>query len=192
MRIEAIKTIALAISIFIIFMLSTCEKSCPKVKISEGTTYRHKKDTHYIFMAVPLRMEVAVKTPIYIHDTIYQGQEESVYKYNNPYEDSLLKGEISSLTLGKLIKQEFSYILKKPLQTIIRDTFEITKTVVIDSTQKPKTQLGIGVQVAYPNPMISLHIFVKSKNNSIFGLGYDPFYKSILLQYNKVLTFKRK
>lgn len=192
MKKEALKTIAIWILLFIIFILSTCERQCPKIKISEGTSYRHKIDTRYVFMAVPLRMKVEVNKPSYIHDTIYQEQKESVYKYNNSYEDSLIEGSITSLSLGKLIKQEFSYILKKPIQTIIRDSFEITKTIVIDSTQKPKTQLGIGVQVAYPNPMISLHIFVKSKNNSIFGLGYDPFYKSILLQYNKVLTFKRK
>lgn len=190
MRIEAIKTVALMVSLFVIFILSSikgCDKSCPKIK-DGGTTVVHRTDTIYKYMQDTVKLTVKIKEPFIIHDTI---TKEDLMVYNNSYEDSVLTGNIHSISKGTIIKQELSYILKKPLETIIKDSVFITKTIIVDSTQKAKTQLGIGVQITAPYTMIAAHLYLKSKNNSIFGLGYDVLNKNYSVQFIKILKLRK-
>ena len=189
MRTEAIKTITIAILLFIIWIMSTCNNPCPKIK-DGGTTVVHKTDTIYKFMQVPVKIPVYINKPTAVYDTIHQSGD-SVRVYDNVYEDTNIKGTIHSVTIGKLAIQDFTYKFKNPITTTIRDSIFITKTLIIDSTKKSRTQLGIGLQVTYPYTMISPNIFVKSKNNSIFGVGYDVINKNYSVQFIKILNFRK-
>lgn len=189
MRTEAIKTIIIAILLFIIWTMSTCNNPCPKIK-DGGTTVEYRSDTEYVFMPILIKIPVYINKPTTVRDTIHEAGD-SVRVYDNTYEDTNIIGKIHSVTIGKLTIQDFTYKFKKPIQTIIHDSTIITKTIIVDSTKKSRTQLGLGLQITYPYTIIAPHIFVKSKNNSIFGLGYDVINKNYSVQFIKILNFKK-
>jgi hypothetical protein len=171
-------------------------QGCPKEKAVETTTTYNVKDTvitvtrdSVVFKPVKVTTYAEVLVPVY--DTITKTRE-----YINPIDDSLIGGNIQTTVKdGVMVSQKLNYIPKFPKFIYETRTVTIHDSTYVEKTinEKPKTQIALGFTGIYSSqPTIYGNILVKTKTNHIFGLGYDPFYKSVLLQYNKIITFKRK
>ena len=159
-----------------------------KVYNVKDTTVVTKYDTINFVDTVKRLVNVKVYTPVY--DTLYKS-----FIYNNIYNDSLISGNIKTTLIDcKMINQELTYTPKFPKYIIRTDSVTIHDSTYVERTiyEKPKIQIALGFTGIYSSqPTIYANILIKTKQNHIFGLGYDPFYKSVLITYNKILTLKR-
>lgn len=159
-----------------------------KVYNVKDTTVVTKYDTINFVDTIKRLVNIKIHTPVY--DTLRKS-----FIYDNIYNDSLISGNIKTTLIDcKMINQELTYTPKFPKYIIRTDSVTIHDSTYVERTiyEKPKTQIALGFTGIYSSqPTIYANILVKTKQNHIFGLGYDPFYKTILMQYSKILKFKK-
>ena len=176
------------------FLFQTCaenieKKDIYKVYNVKDTTTITKRDTIHFIDTVKHTVYAKVYTPFY--DTLGKS-----YIYNNPVDDSLIGGNIQTTFIDcRMVRQKLNYIPKFPKYIIdstivtIHDSTYVERTI----TEPNRTKIGLGISASYTaQPNIYANILVKTKKDNIFGIGYDPFQKTILFQINKLITFKGK
>jgi hypothetical protein len=186
------------IYLFIIFVIvtlfmnkcsdDTLPKSDLKVYNVKDTSVVTRIDTTHFSDTTKIIVKIPIYTPVY--DTLGKS-----YIYDNPINDSLISGNIKTTLIDcKMISQQLTYIPKFPKYIYRTDSVTIHDSTYVERTiyQEPKTKIGIGFTgLVSSQPTIFANILVKTKKDDIFAIGYDPFYKSILISYNRLLTFKR-
>ena len=149
--------------------------------------YFRTVDTLYFdkYITDTITVEVTQRDTVLIIDSI-KGELE-VYRYNNPYEDSLIKGNIfSQINLkGDLLEQRLSYTPKFPKYIIQKDSVVVTLPPVNKTKIYMGADLGVSPTYIMLKPKIGLHL----KNNYNIDLGYDVFNKGVHVGFAK--TFGR-
>lgn len=181
-----ILTLLLIISLF----MNSCNKDKEKEVVTKVVTKRFRTVDTVFFTKTKVE---TLKVFITIPDTVYITNKETgliseQYGYTNPYEDSLIKGNITSLISdkGKLLNQQLIYSPKFPQYIRIKDS------VVVEINTPRKTELyfggDVGVAPSYVimKPKVGLHL----KNNFSVDLGYDIINKGYHIGVTK--TIRRK
>lgn len=103
-----------------------------------------------------------------IHDTIYG---DSVNIFTTLYSDSLIEGEILTITTGEVLSTDLKYTPKFPKYITRIDTVKITKPVAVD---KPKWGLYAGAIAGGNATSFSLEptLLIKTNKNLQFSAGY--------------------
>ncbi len=155
---------------------------------TKDTTIVTRIDTIPFYTPTPITVQVPVYTPIY--DTLGKS-----FIYDNPVEDSLISGNIKTTFMDcQMIKQQLIYVPKFPKYIYRTDSVTIHDSTYVEKIiyQQPKTKIGIGFTgLISDRSTLFGNILLKTKKDDIFAIGYDPFYKSFLITYNKILTFKK-
>jgi hypothetical protein len=136
----------------------------------------------------PITTVVSIPTPVYIHDTIYQGDTFSLHtfaEYTTDISDSLIKGEVVSKVDGVLVSQELTYTPLFPKYIHQTDTVIIENNTVVD---KKRLFLFVGGEVGG-----SMNAFNLSP---VIGLGtrkgYMYSYRYGLLDQTHNITFSKR
>lgn len=96
---------------------------------------------------------------------------DSLRYYNYAIEDSILKGNIETITNtmdGKIVKQDFNYTSKVPMY--INKTITIEKEITNTLANKPRVMVGAGVDVT-SDLDLGVNIYYKTKGNLLLNLG---------------------
>lgn len=182
------------------FLIKGCDSNPTVIKDCEGEFYAlnetsdtteyisHKTytDTIPFYDTIPRYIEVPIKKPI--KDSI-----SDINTYSNPYEDSLLVGEITSKVDGVLVDQKFTYIPKFP--KVIIKTDSIVKEKVITNTielveKKRKMFLGLEAGGNINTFQVSPTISFKDKKDNIFSYRYDLMNETHNIGFKKLIKFK--
>lgn len=109
-----------------------------------------KRDTVFItkvqYTTATIREPKKTKKPIPTIKGKNSKDSVTVYTYENPINDSLINGFITtdiSLPSGKILSQSFNYKPKFPI--IVTETQTITKIVEKLLENKPKAYIGVGI-----------------------------------------------
>lgn len=119
---------------------------------------------------------------------VYPEKDTSNYYYETEVEDSLISGLIASTVAkdGTLVEQDFSYIPKFPKYITRVDTvFTHTKETIEEKDWGIYGGLMVGV---YKDVALVPTIGLKTKKDVYFGLGYDAFSQTVLLDVKFKLT----
>lgn len=194
---EGGKTTLIVVLIVILLLMHFCGgKKQPKdpngetvvktVVVSDTTKVTYI-DTIQFFDSIPVPFEVPVEVVIPYYDTI-----RDLNVYENPFEDSLLVGTVTSHVDGVLVEQHFKYTPKFPKYILKTDsiiiTNDITNTVIKNNRRLyVGMELGGGVNSFSVSPMISF----SDKRYNLFSYRYDVINNTHNIGYQKQLRFKK-
>lgn len=144
--------------------------------------------------SVPIYTTVTIPTPVYIHDTIWEGDSAIVQtyaEYNTEVEDSLIKGVIKSKVEGVLISQDFTYTPLFPKYIWRIDTVIIENNTVVD---KKKLFLFVGGEVGGSMEAFNLSpvIGVGTAKGYMYSYRYGLLNQTHNITFSKKLSFKLK
>ena len=167
------KEILIIVLLIIIGVLLTCNK--PKVipidkvvTVVDTVSFPQKERV--------IKVPVVEYIPVSKTDTVtlVEYKDPHFKKYIQPFEDSLVKGEILNTVDGTLINTDFKYTPKFP--KYIKETTTITKT---DTVKANKTSLALGVRTLVRPTDINPEILVSlSHKRFIYQVGYNPLNKA--------------
>jgi hypothetical protein len=178
--------IHLILGLIIFFLIKGCNNNIQYVPF-RATTEVTKVTTNYETITIP---PITKQIPIYIKEPIYI-KDSSYIMYNNPYEDSLISGNIRSITKGELVQQELTYSPKFPKYIKQIDSIFITNTI-IDSI-KPTIQLFLGLSLNNipTQTTIAPSILLKDKKNTVYQYQYNIFNNTHNIGVHKLIKFKK-
>jgi hypothetical protein len=144
--------------------------------------------------STPVTVTVSVPTPVYVHDTIWEGDSAIVTEYaeySTEVRDSLLEGVIKSKVDGVLVSQDFTYTPLFPKYIYQIDTVVIENNTVID---KKKLFLFIGGEAGGSMNTFNLSpvIGVGTANGYMYSYRYGLLDQTHNVTFSKKLSFKLK
>ena len=180
--------------ICIIFCINNCNttpNSNMKKETTEVITYKTVLDTVPFYVTTPVEVPVEVTIPVYktFWDTIKQESVE-VKEYNNPFEDSLLSGNImSKITLdGTLVNQNFTYTPKFPKYIKQIDSVFVERTTT--APNKFGVYTGLGCNIGEKSFGLVPKIGFETQNHTYIEAGYDIVNNSYQLSLTKRIKLK--
>ena len=132
-----------------------------------------------------------IPTPVYIHDTIWEGDSaiiKSLTEYKTDITDSLIEGKIISRVDGVLISQSLEYSALFPKYIIRTDTVKIIENTVID-TKRFFLYVGGELGGSYDKFNLSPIIGVGTKKGYMYGYRYGLVDKTHNISFSKKLSF---
>lgn len=175
--------------IIIIFLIRGCDNGISttppiRTKVETKTIVKSNTDTIYI----PSKTHYI---PIHILEPVFI--DSNYLKYNNPYEDSLISGTITSVVIGEMLSQTLEYTPKFPKYIHTTDSIFITTTITNDIFEKPKNQVYVGLTIVNVPTQLSLSptISFKDKRNNLYSYQYDVFYNTHSIGFQKLIKLKK-
>lgn len=187
---ELIKILAIIIvGLFLIFkdnVINVNPTTNGKEILSEKVSIKVHIDTIPFYYPVPKIIEVKIDTP-----EITRRNDSLLRTYNNPYEDSLIKGVIKTINheSGVMLFQNLSYKPKFP-KYIKKDSIVTIEREV--TNPKAYLYLGVGTFVGLNHFDVVPQIGFKFKNDMYISGGYGLRYNTININIYKPIKFKRK
>ena len=144
--------------------------------------------------STPINVTVEVPTPVYVHDTVWQGDSAIVQEYaeySTEIKDSLIEGVITSKVDGVLVSQDFTYAPLFPKYIYQTDTVIIENNTVID---KKKLFLFVGGEVGGSMNAFNLSpvIGVGTAKGYMYSYRYGLLDQTHNVTFSKKLSFKLK
>jgi len=179
--------------IAIAILMNVCSRNQSEpmdIKNYEVISHTTVVDTIPFMVAVPYKVPVEVTVPKYVtyHDTITD-TIYNTYEYNNPYEDTLIKGSIFSkvTTDGTLVAQELTYTPKFPKYIIKTDSVTLLKP----EEKKIKVFLGIDGGVSANYILLKPKVEFMTKQELKFEVGYDIINRGYHVGVSKKISLKK-
>ena|SRR6218665_104124 len=153
-------------------------------------------DTTYFIDTIPYILEIPVMRP----DTITDNKRGTYNLiYNNPIEDSLINGNIYTMTAndGTLVEQKLTYLPLFPKYITIKDSIylEVKDSVYHTHTKEVNWALSAGAQtnLGVNHYDLSFLLGIENKKKE-YIVGYDPFNKTVAvgLKYKFYTHYKKK
>lgn len=186
---EIIKVLAfIIVGLFLIFkdnVINVNPTVNGKEILSEKVSIKVHIDTIPFYYPVPIYTQVKISPPV---DSL-KTANGTLYTYENPVNDSLINGHITTESYGKIIKQAINYKPKFP-KYIIKDSIVTIEREV--TNPKSYLYLGAGTFVGLNHFDIVPQIGFKFKNDIYMSAGYGLRYNTINLNIYKPIKFKRK
>ena len=171
--------IALAAALIYILLLQECNlgQNIGKGKASNDTL-SYSIDTVTITSIDTVQLPAVIKyvtleipTPVYIHDTLWEGDTAAVRQlkeYSTNITDSLIEGRVISKVDGILVSQKLEYAPLFPKYIVRRDTIMIKESTVID---KKRFFLYVGGEVGGNTSRLNLSpiIGIGTKKGYMYG-----------------------
>lgn len=161
--------VVIALLIFIILMMIQCDrKVVPSVQgrkqLEQTIIVKSHTDTIKFVDTVYIKIPVKILVPVI--DTI-----DNTNVYTNPFEDSLIKGTITSKVDGVLVNQDFTYKPKFPKYIIKTDSIFIETTYEAE----PKWGLYAGLEVGGSTTKFNFSpiITLQDKKNRLYNYKYN-------------------
>lgn len=176
-----IKTVLIiGLGLIILYMRSCTEINCPTVTGKKSdTVVVTKTDTVWFEKPQTVVGKKPVKKPGGIPVTPNPKSPcDSLFKYTQEFEDTMIKGILTADVKGEFIGSSFTYTPKFPKYITNTETITITNTVTIEVPRKQRPYgliIGGGVNASHNRSLgLSVDLGVQFKQGFNIIYGFDP------------------